>query len=126
MQISSSTAYTPQSAIELPVNTESQVNRQGDQLLVRDERNQQPRQQNNEQQQQQRFDVDQQSFEQAVALVEREQSFARGGADEQPNAQAQYDQPPQRNQNAVSAYQSVEFSAQRENVEKTFGVDLYA
>lgn len=39
---------------------------------------------------------------------------------------AQYDSPSQQSQKALSAYQGVAQSAQREQVQSMFGVDLYA
>ena len=48
----------------------------------------------------------------------------------QPNQQstkyADYDQPSEQNYTAISAYQSVENQAQRDNIKQVFGVDLLA
>lgn len=125
MQVTSNTAYTPQVNPGVNVDTQTRVNRQGEQLLVREQEQQtQQRQQN--QQSTERLDVD----EQAIALVEQEQQ--RLSAQSQSNvnknfsSNAQYDQPSQQNQTAVAAYQSVNDQQQRDSISQAFGVDLYA
>ena len=123
MQVTSNTSYTPQVNPALNVDTQVRVNQQGEQLLVREqgERTQQQRQND---QNQTRFDVDQQ----ALALVEQEQERLSSQANNNASfaTSAQYDQPSQRNQTAVAAYQSVNDQQQRDSIAQAFGVDLYA
>lgn len=125
MQVTSNTAYTPQVNPGVNVDTQTRVNRQGEQLLVREQEQQAQQRQQNEQSTE-RFDVD----EQAIALVEQEQQ--RQATQSQTNENnassfsAQYDQPSQQNQTAVAAYQSVNDQQQRDSVSQAFGVDLYA
>lgn len=72
---------------------------------------------------QQRLDID----EQAIALVEHEQSRTLNARHANADSfQSDYDAPSPRNQSAVAAYQSVDTLAQRENVQQVFGVDLFA
>lgn len=72
---------------------------------------------------QQRLDID----EQAIALVEQEQSRTLNARQANSgSAQSDYDAPSPRNQSAVAAYHSVDTLAQRENVQQVFGVDLFA
>ncbi|WP_139302522.1 hypothetical protein [Thalassotalea sp. PP2-459] len=98
------------------------MSKESEQLILR-EQQQKSAERENSNDQQQRFDVD----EQAIALVEQEQQ--RLSAQNEPttsNEQAQYDQPSQRHQVAVSAYQAINNQQQQEIISKSFGVDLYA
>lgn len=77
----------------------------------------------------QRLDID----EQAIALIEREQSspFGNTSVNEQQGSQKNsynnvYDAPSNQNKLAVAAYQSVDNIAARDNIEQVFGVDLFA
>lgn len=81
-----------------------------------------------------RFDVS----ENAIALLQEQgQSNASLFSGEQSNYQpsnqtngqqpnSQYDQPSKQNLSAVAAYESVDNIAQRENIKKSFGVNLFA
>ena len=80
----------------------------------------------------QRLDID----EQAIALIEREQSQlydSRNNAqpsntqdNPQNSTNSRYDAPPSQNQLAVAAYQSIDAIAQRDSIQAIFGVDLFA
>jgi len=80
-----------------------------------------------------RFDVS----ENAIALLqEQEQSTSsffsgtqsnnQSSTSGQPQSNSQYDQPSKQNLSAVAAYESVDNIAQRENIKKSFGVNLFA
>lgn len=68
--------------------------------------------------------------EQAIALLEARQELNRVSS--QQNSQSgllqetTYDQPSQRNQTAVAAYQQIDNAEQRDNIAQVFGVDLFA
>ena len=65
--------------------------------------------------------------QQGLALVEARQEQRQ--AVQNQNSQYQqtiYDQPSQRNQTAVAAYQSIDNAEQRDNIAQVFGVDLFA
>ncbi|WP_286269340.1 hypothetical protein [Thalassotalea hakodatensis] len=122
MLVNSSTAHTPQVNQNVSIESQNRVSKESEQLIVR-EQQQKSAERENSNDQQQRFDVD----EQAIALVEQEQQ--RLSAQNEPttsNEQAQYDQPSQRHQVAVSAYQAINNQQQQEIISKSFGVDLYA
>lgn len=67
-----------------------------------------------------RFDVD----EQALQLVAQHNSGQQAGLNQ--SKSSSYDQPSEFNHTAVSAYQSIDNLAQRDNIKKIFGVDLFA
>lgn len=68
--------------------------------------------------------------EQAIALVQARQE--QNQANTLQNSQSRsfqettYDQPSQRNQTAVAAYQQIDNAEQRDNIAQVFGVDLFA
>ena len=67
--------------------------------------------------------------EQAIALFEQnkfEQSQVSEQSREQNTSSASQDQPSAKNETAVASYQAVGDLAQRESVQKLFGVDLFA
>lgn len=122
MLVNSSTAYTPQVNANVSIENQNKVSKESEQLIVREQQQKSAEREKNTNQQQ-RFDVD----EQAIALVEQEQQ--RLSAENETKIspeQAQYDQPSQRNQVAVSAYQAINNQQQQETISQSFGVDLYA
>jgi len=71
------------------------------------------------------------SSESAIAQLEQTLQGTSLGANlgnnpQSANQQTSYDQPSQRNNTALSAYQSVDNLEQRENVQQLLGVDVYA
>ncbi|MDT0602448.1 hypothetical protein [Thalassotalea castellviae] len=132
MQINSASSFTPQSALNIGGEQQSRVNEQRDRLVVQQEQ-EKARQQNTQNTQQnndnERLDID----PAAIELVEQSQQLnanvdnnvqSRSQAPE--SQKAGYDQPSQQNLTAVSAYQSIGGIAQRDSIQETFGVDLYA
>ncbi|MDG1750235.1 MAG: hypothetical protein P8I03_00990 [Thalassotalea sp.] len=130
MQINSANSFTPNSALNIGGDKQTQVNDQRDRLVVQQEQEKarqnssQSTRQNN---QTERFDID----PEAIALVEQNQQLnAESNVQQQSQStyskSADYDQPSQQNKTAVSAYQSVDGIAQRDSIQQTFGVDLYA
>lgn len=132
MQIDSASSFTPQSALNVGGDQQTRVNEQRDRLVVQQEQDK-TRQKNSQNTQQnspnERLDID----SAAIELVEQNQQLT-GNADNNAQQQGQasqsqragYDQPSQQNLTAVSAYQSVGGIAQRDSIQETFGVDLYA
>ncbi|MEW6991098.1 hypothetical protein AADZ91_10450 [Colwelliaceae bacterium 6441] len=124
MQIQSANSYTPQSVQLVGADNQGRVNEQRDRLLVLQEqaKTQQESPQKNPQE---RLDID----PQAIALVEQDQQLRtkqNAEKNNQNSVQADYDQPPQKNNTAVSTYQSVGNIAQRDTIQQAFGVDVYA
>ena len=68
--------------------------------------------------------------EQAIALVQARQEQNQASASQNNQSrlfqETTYDQPPQRNQTAVAAYQKIDNAEQRDNIAQVFGVDLFA
>jgi hypothetical protein len=132
MQINSASSFTPQSALNIGGEQQTRVNEQRDRLVVQQEQ-EKARQKNSQNTQQnssnERLDID----PAAIELVEQNQQLT-GNTDNNAQQQGQasqsqkagYDQPSQQNITAVSAYQSIGGIAQRDSIQETFGVDLYA
>ncbi|GAA6205316.1 hypothetical protein [Thalassotalea sp. SU-HH00458] len=132
MQINSASSFTPQSALNIGGEQQSRVNEQRDRLVVQQEQ-EKARQQNTQNTQQnndnERLDID----PAAIELVEQNQQLnanvdnnAQSRSQAPESQKAGYDQPSQQNLTAVSAYQSIGGIAQRDSIQETFGVDLYA
>ncbi|MDO6447096.1 hypothetical protein Q4493_15095 [Colwellia sp. 1_MG-2023] len=129
MQINSASSFTPNTALNIGGDQQTRVNEQRDRLVVQQEqekarqKNSQNTQQNNPSE---RLDID----PAAIELVEQNQQLNADTHARQDQAtqsqRAGYDQPSQQNITAVSAYQSVGGIAQRDSIQETFGVDLYA
>ncbi len=107
------------SALQAPqkVNQQTQPSSKTASLSVEQEKQQKSKQQN-------RFDVD----EQALILAKQSRDLNSSSTSRQgfQSKHADYDQPSQHNQTAVSTYQSVSNLSQRENIQQIFGVDLLA
>lgn len=133
MQINSASSFTPQSALNIGGEQQTQITEQRDRLVVQQEQEKarQKQSQNTTQNKQaERLDID----SDAIALVEQNQQSqqlsAQNNVQQQDQSrqsyQAGYDQPSQQNITAVSAYQSVGGIAERDSIQQAFGVDLYA
>jgi hypothetical protein len=130
MQINSANSYTPNSALNIGGEKQTQVNETRERLVVQQEQ-EKPRQnssqKNTQNNQVERLDVE----PSAIALVEQNQQLnAEANVQQQSQAtyskSSGYDQPSQQNKTAVSTYQSVDGIAQRDSIQQAFGVDLYA
>lgn len=129
MQINSASSFTPNTALNISGDQQTRVNEQRDRLVVQQEQ-EKARQKNSQNTQQhnpsERLDID----PAAIELVEQNQQLNADTHARQDQAtqsqRAGYDQPSQQNITAVSAYQSVGGIAQRDSIQETFGVDLYA
>jgi hypothetical protein len=135
MQVNNSDNLASQAAIALGNSTSVPAQEQRTRVIAREaftfEESQTQKSQSNTESRQ-RLDVD----EQAIALIEREQSspFDNRNNSQQNSAQnngqnsynSRYDAPSSQNQLAVAAYQSVDAIAQRDNIQQVFGVDLFA
>ena len=117
MQITSANSFTAQTSASQAVESSARSTEQSERLTARPDKQAGAGQESSNQQQPTRFDVDQQ----AIAQLEQERQF-----NDNPRASTGYDRPSQANQTAISAYQSVDHIAQRESIQQTFGVDLYA
>jgi hypothetical protein len=124
MQVTNTTNSAAKPAATQGISSSVQAQEQRTRALAREENQTQKSQ--SEANSQQRFDVN----EEAIALVEREQSqsYNNGGNQKQSGSDynSRYDSPSSQNQSAVAAYQSVDNIAQRDNVQQVFGVDLFA
>lgn len=125
MQINSANSFTPQSSVQIGADKQAQIQEQRDRLAVQKESNK-TQQDSAKKNQQPRLDID----PEAIALVEQNQQLDANQkssfSEQQRNYSAEYDQPSQSNQTAVSTYQSVGNIAERDNIQQAFGVDLYA
>lgn len=135
MQVNNSANLASQAPIALGNNSSVQAQEQRTRALARENLNTEESKAQNSQADintRQRLDID----EQAIALIEREQSPQgdisnnRQVNSQQNNQQTSYnsgyDLPSNQNQSAVAAYQSVDAIAQRDNIQEIFGVDLFA
>lgn len=136
MQINSASSFTPQSALNIGGDKQTQINDQRERLVVQQEQDkarQKSAQNSAQNNQTERLDID----PDVIALVEQNQqsdqnqqlsveSNVQQQAQSRQSSQAGYDQPSQQNITAVSAYQSVDGIAQRDSIQQAFGVDLYA
>lgn len=118
MQINSALSYTPQSSTVISSDRSSRLENNSDRLRV--DGSTRKSSQSNSSKQQTRFEVD----EQAITLLEK------NNVEPNPSLRGEsttdYDQPTQTTRLAVLTYQSVDNLAQRQSIEQTFGVDLYA
>ena len=64
--------------------------------------------------------------EQAIALFEQNQASIESQTSKESFSSDNQDQPSAKNETAVASYQAVGNLAQRESVQKLFGVDLFA
>ncbi|WP_206485445.1 hypothetical protein [Thalassotalea sp. G2M2-11] len=120
MQIYSANSFTPQATASLAVDKSARTPEQNNRLVV-DPQQQKAQTDEQAKQQKQRFDVD----EQAITQFEEQKALTNTRTSPQ-KIDSGYDQPSQVNLSAVSRYQSVGDIAQREAIQQTFGVDLYA
>jgi len=120
MQVDNSNSYHSQSIAALGVDKSALPNAHKERLNV--EKNPQGFSKKSEQNQHQaRLDID----DQVLAKVERNYQ-SKNFQQNVKNNHTNYDQPSKANQSAVSAYHSINNIAERDNIQHTFGVDLYA
>jgi len=135
MQINNSANFLSQAPSALGNSAPVQAQQQGTRAAARETFNAEESQRQRSQadiDNRQRLDID----EQAIALIEREQSAGVDSRNNQSQSNQHnnqqnsyhraYDAPSNQNQLAVAAYQSVNTIAQRDSIEQVFGVDLFA